>query len=171
VDSCEVVVLTGPVGVGKTTTAWAVGDALSSAGVNHAVIDMDALRWCRVSHPGDPFNTALGLRNLAAVGANYRDAGVRHFVLADVVETAAMRHAYAAALGATRVVIARLEAPWPLLARRLHDRERGSSLEWHLRRAAELAEQMARDQLQDLVLDADAAPEALATVVIAALGW
>jgi len=170
-DACEAVVLTGPVGVGKTTTAWAVGDALAAAGVSHAVIDMDALRWCRVSHPADRFNTALGLRNLAAVAANYRAAGVRRFVLADVVETAAMRQAYAAALAAPRVVIARLEAPLSLLVQRLRGRERGDSLEWHVRRAAELAGQLARDQVQDLVLDADAAPEALAAALIATLGW
>ena len=170
-NACEAVVLTGPVGVGKTTTAWAVGDALSAAGVSHAVIDMDALRWCRVSHPADRFNTALGLRNLAAVAANYRAAGVRRFVLADVVETAESRVAYADALGAARVVIVRLEAPLSLLEQRLRGRERGASLEWHLRRAAELAGQMARDQIQDLVLAADAPPDVLAGALVATLGW
>lgn len=36
--------LNGSVGVGKTTTAEAVGDLLAERGIPHAVIDLDVLR-------------------------------------------------------------------------------------------------------------------------------
>ncbi|MET8756910.1 hypothetical protein [Lentzea sp. NPDC004782] len=38
--------ITGPVGIGKTTVAEAVGDVLAAASVPHAVIDLDWLRHC-----------------------------------------------------------------------------------------------------------------------------
>lgn len=37
----KALLITGPVGVGKTTVAEAVGDVLATAGVPHAVIDLD----------------------------------------------------------------------------------------------------------------------------------
>ncbi|GAB2821190.1 DUF397 domain-containing protein [Lentzea nigeriaca] len=48
--------ITGPVGVGKTTVAEAVGDVLAAAEVPHAVIDLDWLRCFRPS-PADEMKT------------------------------------------------------------------------------------------------------------------
>ena len=83
----EALLLTGTVGVGKTSVAEAVGDLLREAEVPNAVVDVDWLRAAWPPPPGDPFNQAVALRNLAAVGANYLDAGAARLVLAGVVET------------------------------------------------------------------------------------
>src|SRR5215213_9965942 len=85
--SIPVLVITGTVGVGTTSTGVATSDVLDDEGIAYALIDMDWLRWCQPRPSGDPFNMALGLRNLAAVWANCRAAGAERLVLVDVVES------------------------------------------------------------------------------------
>ena len=150
-----VLLVTGPVGVGKTSVAVSLSASLSRAGVPHALIDMDWLRECSPAPPGDPFQMALGMRNLAAVWANFREAGAERLVLADVVETREQRADYEAAVPGAGIQIVRLKAPLPTIHRRLEGRETGESLNWHQYRAAELAEQMERDALEDLLIDTE----------------
>jgi adenylylsulfate kinase-like enzyme len=150
-----VLVLTGPVGVGKTTVAQAISDLLSERGLSHAVIDQDWLRWCLPSPPHDPFQIALGLKNLAAVCANYRAAGAERLIIADVVETQADRESYRAAVPGATLTIVRLRAALPTLHARLARRDAGASLEWHRHRAAELALLMERNAIGDLTIDTE----------------
>ncbi|MGY4766497.1 hypothetical protein ACXC9Q_06220 [Kribbella sp. CWNU-51] len=58
--------ITGPVGIGKTAVAGAVGEALAEVGVPGAVIDLDGLASAWPAPPDDRFNLALELRNLRA---------------------------------------------------------------------------------------------------------
>src|SRR5688500_2328997 len=103
-------VVTGPVGVGKTAVAIAVSELLDQAGIRHAMIDMDHLRWCYPASADDPFEIALGLRNLAAVAANYRSAGAGRLVLADVVESRADLAGYREAIPDAAILVVRLQA-------------------------------------------------------------
>jgi deoxyadenosine/deoxycytidine kinase len=80
-----VLIITGPVGVGKTTVALEVNELLRARGVLHAVVDLDSLAWVYPTPPGDPYNNGLAFRNLAAVWANYAAAGAQRLVLARVV--------------------------------------------------------------------------------------
>jgi adenylylsulfate kinase len=41
-----VLVITGQVGVGKTTVAASLSELLSQSALPHALIDLDWLRWC-----------------------------------------------------------------------------------------------------------------------------
>jgi hypothetical protein len=66
--------ITGTVGSGKTSAA---GDLLTARRIPNAVIDVDWLRRCWPSPPGDRFNGALTLRNLNAVTRNFVDAASR----------------------------------------------------------------------------------------------
>lgn len=132
------IVITGPVGAGKTTTAGALADLLEQVRIPHAMIDMDHLRWAWPAPPDDRFNARLGYRNLAAVAGAYREAGVRVLVLADVVERPEDRARYEAAIPGARVVIVRLRVPLELIAARLHGRDAGEQLAWSLNRAPEL---------------------------------
>lgn len=74
-ETFPVVVITGPVGVGKTTTAGALSDLLKQHDMLHTMIDMDALRVTYPSPPDDRFNERLGHRNLADVTRNARVVG------------------------------------------------------------------------------------------------
>jgi adenylylsulfate kinase len=133
-----VVVVTGPVGVGKSATAAALADVLEAADIPNAMIDMDYLRWVSHRPADDPFHSRLGHKNLSAVATNACEVGARVFVLADVVETQADRLRYSDAIPGARVVIARLRVPMTRVVAQLHGRDSGDSLVWSLHRAPEL---------------------------------
>jgi shikimate kinase len=153
--SIPTLVLTGPVGVGKTTVANAISDILREAEIAHACIDLDSLRWCHPSPPSDPFHMALGLRNLAAIWPNYHSAGAQRLVLADIVETRSALAGYQHALPGAAIQIVRLQATLPTILRRLQGREVGASLAWHRRRAAELVAQMDARKVEDVLVQTD----------------
>ena len=50
--------------------------------MRYAALDLDWLTWCNVGSGDRSSEHAMLLRNLAGVIANYREAGVRYFVLA-----------------------------------------------------------------------------------------
>jgi adenylylsulfate kinase len=92
--------INGVVGAGKTATADALGDLLEEKGAPGAVIDLDWLRRSWPSHPDDPFNHVMTLRNLAPMVRNFRAGGAERLVLAGVIESAAQRDDYARTLAA-----------------------------------------------------------------------
>lgn len=148
-------ILTGPVGVGKTAVAGAISEILGEAGITHALIDLDSIRWCYPTPPDDPFHIALGLRNLAAIWANYRAAGATRLILADIVESRAALAGYHDAIPGAAIQVVRLRAALPTILRRLEGRECGAGLEWHRRRAAELSAQMDERQVEDVLVHTD----------------
>lgn len=156
--------LTGTVGVGKTTVAEALAALLAARGEPHAWIDLDALRTGWPPPPGDRFGSTVMLRNLAAVSAVYRSAGHGSLVLAGVVESTADRDFVAGALGGALTVV-RLVADLGVVRGRLRDRHRGDpeGLAWHLHRASELSAIQEAAAAEDVVLGADGDPSAVAT--------
>ena len=71
--SIPVLLVTTPVGLGKTTVALEASDVLEATGVAHAVIDVDA-RW-RVAHDWEIFASIVNVldrryQNFAVLGAN-----------------------------------------------------------------------------------------------------
>ncbi len=167
-----VMLITGPVGVGKTTVASEVSELLAQARVPHAFVDMDSLRWSYPSPPGDRFRTALAMRNLAAVWEIFRTEGAERLVLAGVVESQAELDDYRAAVPGARIVVVRLRAPVETLQVRVAARELGSGRAWHLARAAELAAQMDRDAVEDVLIETEGRPLAeIAHEAMARFGW
>ncbi|WP_106815716.1 nucleotide-binding protein [Microbacterium timonense] len=73
--SVTTVVINGTTGVGKSTTLQALGAVLAEQRSPHALVDFDFLSLAWPAPADDPFKVRLGLRNLAAVAANYRVAG------------------------------------------------------------------------------------------------
>ncbi len=165
-------VITGPVGAGKTAVAGALSDLLADAGIAHAVVDQDWLRSCFPRSVDDRFHAALGLRNLAAVWANFQAAGAERLILADVVETRDQRAGYLAAVPGAQLTIVRLHAALSTLKRRLEARETGASLVWHQNRAAELIEIMEHNTVEDLLVHTDGKTTAeVAREIAEKIGW
>ncbi|MEV0618697.1 hypothetical protein AB0I81_35625 [Nonomuraea sp. NPDC050404] len=146
--------ITGSVGVGKTTVADVAGDLLSAEGVPNAVIDLDWLRRAWPAPPSDPWNGRLTLRNLRAVAANYLAAGAERLVLAGVIESRAERHGYEEALGVP-FAVCRLHVELPEVHRRLKARHEldPDGLDWHLGRAGELAAILDAARVEDFTVD------------------
>lgn len=170
-DRVRVLVITGPVGVGKTSVAIAIGEELKQRDEPHAVIDADWLRWATPIPPDDPFNSGLGFRNLAAVATNFRAAGARWLIVADIVEGEAERAAYRDAIPDAALIIVRLRAPVEVIHGRLDGRETGHGLVWHKDRAIELSALMDERAVEDLLVETANRPvEAIAREVLARIG-
>jgi adenylylsulfate kinase len=167
----NLIVITGPVGSGKTTTAEALGELLDARGETVAMIDVDALRRVWPANPADPFHVRLGLANLAAIWPNLHRAGVDWLLLADVVERPEERADYQAAVPGSRVTIVRLDVPLDRIHDRLHGREQGESLNWHLHRSGELQSIMTDRGIGDqLIAVDDHRPDEVATMILERLG-
>lgn len=147
------VVITGPVGSGKSTTMDAISERLERQSILHAAIDMDYLRWVHPHPPGDPFGAQLGYRNLAAIWPNLLGAGTRCVLLADVVESRNQVAEYTSALPGTDVTVVRLDVPLPVVLRRPEGRESESTIAWYRHRAPELQGIMERESVGDIVID------------------
>ena len=167
-----VLIVTGPVGAGKTTVAAAISAELERREVAHAWVDVDGLAQCFPRPPDDPFHGRLALRNLADVGRNVVAAGAERLVLPYVIEDTAGRVAIAAAIPGADVTVVRLGVRPETVAARLRGRESGESLAWHLRRAPELTAIMARNGIGDLVVETDdRTPDNIAAEVLRLVGW
>ena len=63
----NLVLISGPVGVGKTSVAEALSTTLESASVGHTFIDLDGLAKTYPRPIGDRFGDRIALKNLTAV--------------------------------------------------------------------------------------------------------
>lgn len=169
--SPHALLLSGAVGVGKTTTAHAIGDELRARDIPGAVIDLDQLRLAWPAPADDRFHSALEHRNLTAVAANYRAAGARVLVAAGVLEERTVRQEYQAALGSPLTVV-RLSAPRDLVRARLRRRHEHdpTGLAWHLDRFDELTAILDAAAVEDVQVEVGADPQATARAVLAAVG-
>lgn len=83
----EAVLLTGVYGSGKSSVAEEIAYLLEQQGQPYALLDLDYLSWA-VTGAGDrAAEFGLMLQNLAAVADNYRQAGIKLFVLAYFVRS------------------------------------------------------------------------------------
>ncbi len=163
-----VIVVTGPVGAGKSTVGGVLTDTIGGRGIRAAFIDMDSLRWLHPNASGDRFSSGLGHRNLAAIWPNLLGAGVRCVVLADVVEEPAQAETYAGLMPGSTIAVVRLDVPLPLINERLRQRERTpEDLAWSAARAPELQDIMETAGIGDLVIDVGVrAPEDIVVEII-----
>jgi adenylylsulfate kinase len=171
--TARALLITGTVGVGKTSTAVAAGDLLADARVPNAVLDLDWLRRSWPSPPGDPFNSAMTVRNLRSVARNYLRAGAVRLVLAGVIESVEERRRYREALGVD-LTVCRLRLDPSALHTRLTHRHRDdeTGLRWHLARSGELDAILDDAGVADVVVDvADDPPALVAAAVLKAAGW
>ncbi|MFD5142467.1 hypothetical protein [Streptomyces sp. NPDC058401] len=171
----QALLITGTVGVGKTSVADLLGDLLATARLPHAVIDLD--RICQSWPPPetDPFNFRVLLRNLHGLTTVYRDAGARRIVLAGVAESVEQRHAYEMALGIP-LQVCRLTAEAASVRARLTRRHKGdgdsNSRRWHLGRAGELDRILDRADVADFTIDTTHLTlPAVAAAVLTATAW
>jgi adenylylsulfate kinase len=163
----RVIVVTGPVGAGKTTTAEAFRDVLLDRSQSGVVIDVDGLRNAWPHPDGDPYGEQLGRANLAAIWPNLVQRRFEWVILADVVETDEHRRAYHQAFPDADITIARLDVSSDVIKDRLIGRESEATIAWYLHRAPELQQIMISNNIGDLVITVgDQTPLAVAEEIL-----
>jgi adenylylsulfate kinase len=163
--------VTGTCGVGKSTIAAEIYDALAEADVANAAVDLDALTW---QWPHDsPFNRELKFENLSAVWPNYLAHGATRLVLAGVLQQRSELSRYEEAVPGAKITVCRLTAAQPLRISRLRDRMRpGPGLDWHVHRTVELEEILVQNKVEDFtVSNEQRPPQEVAREVLGRVGW
>ena len=105
-----VLVITGPVGVGKSTIAAEAAWLLRQADVPHALIDLDRIEQSWPVPADDPENERASHRNLACMWANFRQAGADRLIFVRVLETRSLLRRVTKAVPGAQITVVRLQA-------------------------------------------------------------
>ena len=166
-----VLVITGPVGVGKSTIAAEAAWLLRQADVPHALIDLDRIEQCWPVPADDPWNERVSHRNLACMWANFRQAGADRLIFARVLETRSLLRRVTEAVPGAQITVVRLWAPVVVLQERIRSRE-ASDPDWFLGAATHTAEVLERAQVEDHLVDNENRPATVvAGEVLHRVGW
>lgn len=149
----QAILITGPVGSGKTSVMTALTVLLEKHNRPAAGIDMDHLRWFFPRPPKDPFGSEVGRQHLAFMAANYRSLGIPVLAIADVIEHEEDRQKMVEALPDYDLHVIRIHVPLHLVEQRLRVRESPETLNWYLNRAEELEQIMEINSVGDWVID------------------
>lgn len=149
----KALIVSGPVGVGKTSVAKAVCQKLSKANIKGALIEMDYLRWVFPRPESDPFHETLVLKNLKDIFPNIRGVGTERFVFSDVIESQKYADDLQVAMPGVEITIVRLHAKIEIIHERIRGREPDETLQWYLDRSVELSKQLAENNLENFAID------------------
>jgi adenylylsulfate kinase-like enzyme len=152
---CSILIITGPVGAGKTTIAESIFDLLSENKTSCAVIDFDRLTAAYPPPVNDRFNFDLGIANLKSILPNYLSMGIKIFIIPTVVESREEIEKFKELINETDIFVIRLSAVLATLHKRLEKRETGKMLNWHKKRAKELIDLFAGKQLENVIVDTE----------------
>jgi hypothetical protein len=169
--SVPVLLVTGPVGVGKSSVAAAAAHLLREAGVPHALVDLAGIGAAWPVPDDDPWNERLTHRNLACMWANFRNAGAGRLLLARVLEHRSLLRPIMEAVPGAAITVVRLRAPLAVVEARIRHREAGDP-SWFLQAAAHTAVALERAGVEDHLVDCqDRAVPEVAQEVLRLAGW
>jgi adenylylsulfate kinase len=149
-EAMDLLLITGSMGAGKSTTMAEASDLLTQADIPHAAIDYHALG---LAHVRDVAHRDLSTRNLAAVAEIYSQAGIGLLMVAGAVESPQERDAIVRATKARRVTMCRLRAALSLMEERVAARERGIFSDRYVARVRLLDELLDRAHIEDFDID------------------
>lgn len=169
--SVPVLLITGPVGVGKSTVAAQAAWLLRQANVPHALVDLDDVEHCWPVPADDPWNERLSHRNLACMWANFQRAGADRLLLVRVLEDRSLLCQVAGAVPGAAITVVRLHAPLTVLQTRIRSREAGDP-SWFLGAAAHTAQVFEHAQVEDYLIDNENRPvSVVAEELLRRTGW
>ena len=167
--SSEGVLITGVYGSGKSTVAAEICYLLEQRRQPYALLDLDFLGWGVTDFDVGARTTTLMLRNLAAVAANYRAAGIGLFILASFVSSQNELDDIRAAAGVPFRVV-RLTAPLATIEQRLAA-EVTTERQEELRQAARHLADGTGAGLEDVVVASDRPVSLVAREIMTWLSW
>jgi hypothetical protein len=165
-----VLLITGPLGVGKSAVADEIFERFCSANLPIALIDLDHLGSCWPA--SGRWDRGLAYRNLTDVWRNYAEVGADRAIIARTIDSRDELRHFEEAIPGARIVVCRLRARVSTLEARLRLRERGSDIESHLADARRQALDLESLATEDFVVDNDERTvAALASEVLDRAGW
>lgn len=132
-NSPHMLLIGGRSGVGKSTVAFALHDLLSASGVQHAVVEGDALD---LAYPA-PWEQHMAERNLRAIWNNYAADGYRRLIYTNTVSVLEADKLARALGDDAEVTSVLLQASDKTAEQRLGRREQGDSLSEHVARSVQ----------------------------------
>ena len=169
--SVPVLVITGPVGVGKSTVAAQAAWLLREADVPHAVVDLPWTGQCWPVPADDPWNERLSHRNLACMWANFREAGADRLIVVRVLEARSLLRRVSEAVPGAEITVVRLRAPVAVLHQRIRSREAGDP-SWFLDAATHTAQVLEQASVEDVIADnQDRSAAVVAHDILRRVGW
>lgn len=170
---CEVLLIGGRSGVGKSTVAWEVSSRLRDLGVAHAFLEGDFLDQVHPAPEDDPARTQITAKNLAAIWGNYREIGQTRLIYCNTVAVLEPDMITEAMGGTVTPIGVLLTADDTSAEARLREREIGGYLEPHLQRGKGMARHLdahTPDWVHRVATDGRTVPET-AEAVIDLTGW
>jgi hypothetical protein len=149
----RVLLVTGPVGVGKTAVLLEADALLTEARVPHAAVVLEELTRSWPAPADDEWNERVAYRNLACVWSNFAAAGAERLLLERVLEQRSQLREFQAAIPGAEVTVVRLRAPLALIEQRVHVRHAHAASEWHLGAARWLTPRMDAWAVEDHLVD------------------
>lgn len=165
----HVLFISGPTGVGKTSTLNACHEALADHNVRHAAIEGDYLD---MSHP-PLWKQGMSLQNLRAVVSNYENAGIDRFLYSNSVALLESDHLATAFSGEVRINNVLLSLTPDTAAQRLRSREFGEVSEATLSRQRHQSSRLSDSAPPGTILldITGKSPQVIAQEILARIGW
>jgi hypothetical protein len=164
-------IISGAVGVGKTTVAYEVRLRLRDAGISHVLID-DEFALFYPYPDGDPRGEVVRIQALAALSKIYARAGVERLIIARAVEDSSAVAAIVRAVPGAAPEIYQLVAPLDIISERIETKRVPSARDWCVERAAELITLWHDNPLDATIIDSrDRSPSAVADEIVAHSQW
>jgi len=167
----EVIIITGPSGVGKTTVAYEVAAILGDQQISHALIDTDELD--RI-YPLPKDTDTLSENNLRAIWQSFADLGCSRLVLCGVMTDLENSLVWVkrALPEVAKLHPFRLNASFAIIGKNLSKREVGSQLERHIKSSKRAAETISRSQDSATQIDIqEKTVAAIANEILEAANW
>lgn len=176
----QLLLITGPAGVGKSTLCWEMSAQLAAAQVAHAVIETDELDRVFPRPNADeldrirPGTNDVSSINLAAIWSTYQALGHTRLIMSGVMMHLNFDKRWIlSAIPEARMTVVRMLAAEPTLLARLERREVGSGADEQAQRSLRQARRMASEDTEDIVvLSTDGKrPAELAETILQKTGW
>ena len=120
-----VLLVTGPVGVGKSVVLHEADSLLIETGVQHASVELEEIARCWTEASATA-RASFVSQNLAALWTNFALAGVTRLLLSGLVQRRSEAQRISEAVPGARLTVVRLHAPLAVLEARIRLREPGS---------------------------------------------
>lgn len=121
-DVVPVLVVTGPIGVGKTAVLHETDALLIEAGSRHATVELEEIARCW-PNAIEGSRTTFVYKNLAALCSNFVAVGASRLLLSALVEQRSDLRLVSEAIPGAAITVVRLHAPLSVLEQRIRQRE------------------------------------------------